>query len=129
VPPGLIERARGLLAWADVDGDLAALLDDADRELVGTRGGAAPTSLEFVTDGGVVVELAIADGADGGTLDGQVLGDEVLRIVLEHATADPEELVVDDLGAFAFQSAVTGTARLRIETRDHGVIRTDWFVL
>ena len=126
VPPGLVDRAIGLITWADVEGELAALLDDADRELTGTRGGApASTALEFITPEGVVVELTVDDG----TLEGQVLGAEVLTAVLEHADGDAEEIEVDELGTFAVQSTHTGAARLRIDLRDHGRIHTDWFVL
>ena len=126
VPQDLVDRAIGLITWADVEGELAALLDDADRELTGTRGGpSAPAALEFVTAEGVAVELTVDDGM----LEGQVLGAEVVAAALEHAGGDAEEIEVDELGTFAVRSTHTGAARLRIDLRDHGRIHTDWFVL
>ena len=60
MPEGLLDRATALLAVADLDAELVALLHEADTdaEMAGTRGGsglAAP--LVFVTpDGSVTIE-------------------------------------------------------------------------
>ena len=59
LPVGIIDRADALLTWADVDEELAALLETSSTELAGTRGASASdTVLEFqVADGTVVIEV------------------------------------------------------------------------
>jgi hypothetical protein len=69
VPERLCE---GLLTWADVDHELAELLDAPAEELAGTRGGAAASATELtfeVGHVGTVVELR----TEGDRVTGQVL--------------------------------------------------------
>jgi hypothetical protein len=72
LPVGIIDRADGLLTWADVDEELAELLETSSTELPGTRGASLPgTSLEFqVADGTVVIEVDL--GARGRRRRGRV---------------------------------------------------------
>src|SRR5262245_28509270 len=59
LPAGLVDRLNALVTWADVDAELAALLDD--NVLVGTRGPAvAGTSRRFeLADGSITIELTM----------------------------------------------------------------------
>jgi hypothetical protein len=127
-PIDLVARCEGLLAWIDVDSELAGLLDQPVTEAAGTRGtttSAAP--LEFtVVDGTCVVEITPADGV----LHGQVLGGEAHEVVLRTAADVTHSLPIDALGAFSLINPPSGTVRLEFELfADGRRIHTDWFVI
>ena len=126
LPVGIIDRAEGLLTWADVDEELAELLETSSAELAGTRGASpSDTVLEFqVADGTVLIELDLARSG----VDGQVLGTDVDVIVLERPGGESVTAHVDDLGHFSFPDPEPGAVRLRIATGSTDV-RTDWFVI
>ena len=128
LPVGIIDRADALLTWADVDEELAELLETSGTELAGTRGGSASdTVLEFqVADGTVLIEI---DLARAGSVDGQVLGTEVDVVVLERPGGESETAPVDDLGHFSFPDPEPGAVRLRIAVGTGTDVRTDWFVI
>ncbi len=127
-PIDLVARCEGLLAWADVDSELAMLLDQPLAEAAGTRGttSAAPT-LEFVVDdGSCVIEL---DTSEGG-LRGQILGGEVHVVVVRTASGVTHSLPVDELGNFSLDQPPSGTMRLELELfAEQRRIHTDWFVV
>jgi hypothetical protein len=126
LPVGIIDRADGLLTWADVDVELAELLETSSTELSGTRGESSDTVLEFqVADGTVLIEV---DAASGG-VEGQVLGTHVDVIVLERPGGESDTAPVDDLGHFSFPDPEPGAVRLRIATATGTDVRTDWFVI
>ena len=124
LPPGLIERAEQLLAYRDLDAELAALRDEAATEPAGLRGGASTTRLRFdLADGSVAVEL----DPQRDRLSGQVLAGEVTEAVLERPSGGEERSTVDDLGRFAFRAVPSGPTRLRL----HGPglsVTTEWFL-
>ena len=62
LPVGIIDRADGLLTWADVDEELAELLETSSAETAGTRGASLSGAvLEFqVADGTVLFEVDLA---------------------------------------------------------------------
>ena len=128
LPVGIIDRADALLTWADVDEELAALLETSSTELAGTRGAAASdTVLEFqIADGTVLIEVDLARGAG---VDGQVLGTEVDVIALERPGGESDTTTVDESGHFSFPDPEPGAVRLRIATGTGTVVRTDWFVI
>lgn len=141
-PAGLIERAEGLVAFMDVDRDLAALLEESSSELAGTRGGAAPgTQLTFETaDGAVSVEAVITrDRVAGQLLPGQLLPGQLLsgqvlsgtrsEVTLERLSGDPIVASVDELGRFAFDNPPPGPARLRWPVSTTRSATSDWFLL
>ena len=128
VPPiDLVAHCEGLLAWIDVDSELAELLDQPVAEAVGTRGVAASTtSLEFsVMDGTCVIE--ITPSAD--VLSGQVLGGDAQAVAVRTTTGASQSSTVDSLGAFEISDPPTGTIRLEFEFVDGRRIHTDWFVI
>jgi hypothetical protein len=126
LPDGLLARCEGLVAFADVDHELAALLDSAGAELAGTRGGTATDVETFeLTDGAVTVELTF----DRGGVAGQLLGDPVSAVHLETRSGSLDEVPVDELGRFTLPAAAPGPVRLRITTDDGRAVATDWFLL
>jgi hypothetical protein len=127
LPVGIIDRADGLLTWADVDEELAELLETSSAETAGTRGASlSATALEFqVADGTVVLEVDLASGG----VEGSVLGTEVDVIVLERPGGESETTPVDELGHFSFPNPEPGAVRLRIAVGTGTDVRTDWFVI
>ena len=124
LPAGLISRAEGLLAWMDVDRELAGLLDDADVELAGTRGGTS-TGLVFATpDGDLAVEVTL--GAGG--LAGQVVAGEPASITLEGSDGSTTTVPVDELGRFGTPRPDRGPVRLHLAVTADRTVVTDWFM-
>ena len=127
-PVDLEARCEGLLAWIDVDSELAMLLDQPTVETAGTRGAATSTAaLEFaVDDGSCVIELT----ADDDVLHGQVLGDEAQTVVVRTATGATYPAPLDELGRFVLDRPPTGPLRLDVElVAESRRIHTDWFVI
>jgi hypothetical protein len=126
-PVDLAARCEGLLAWIDVDSELAMLLDQPVAESAGTRGGLSSTMLEFsVGDGSCVIELDSSEGR----LRGQVLGVEVRQIVVRSATGTTLSVEVDESGSFSLDDLTSGTIRLELEPfSESRRIHTDWFVV
>ncbi|MGH9132482.1 MAG: hypothetical protein ACRDZZ_01000 [Ilumatobacteraceae bacterium] len=127
LPTGMIDRAAALLTWADVDDELAELLETASPELAGTRGAAATgRALEFeVADGTVVVEVELG----GVAVAGQVLGIEVETVVLERPGGETDSVSVDATGRFSIPGQGPGPVRLRVARRSGADVRTDWFMI
>ena len=126
-PVDLVARCEGLLAWIDVDSELAMLLDQPVAGAAGTRGATASATLEFVVDdGSCVIELTTSENA----LRGQLLGGEADQIVVRAADGAIHSLPVDELGNFALDQPPSGTIRLELELIPEGRrIHTDWFVV
>jgi hypothetical protein len=126
-PVDLVARCQGLLAWIDVDSELAMLLDQPVAEAAGTRGATASATLEFVVDdGSCVIELTPTENA----LRGQLLGGTAQQIVVRTAAGATHSLPVDELGNFALDQPPSGTIRLELELNPEGRrIHTDWFVV
>jgi hypothetical protein len=127
LPVGIIDRADGLLTWADVDDELAELLETSSAEPSGTRG-ASPsgTALQFqVGDGTVLIEVDLGSNI----VAGQVLGVAVDEVVLERPGGESGTAPVDELGHFSFPDPEPGAVRLRIATGSGTHVRTDWFVI
>ncbi len=126
-PIDLTARCEGLLAWADVDSELAMLLDQPVAEAAGTRGATTAAALEFVVDdGSCVIELDISEGG----LRGQILGGEVHVVVVRTAVGITHSLLVDELGSFSLDQPPSGTMRLELELfAEERRIHTDWFVI
>jgi hypothetical protein len=126
LPVGIIDRADGLLTWADVDEELAELLETTSAEVAGTRGASqSDTVLEFqVADGTVLIEVDLGSGG----ITGQVLGIDVDVVVLERPGGESGTVDVDELGHFSFPDPEPGAVRLRIAAGTTDV-RTDWFVI
>jgi hypothetical protein len=122
----LIARSTGLLAWIDVDAELAALLERPPAELAGTRGDAAAADLEFtVDDGTCVIEISVRDG----TVRGVVLGVTPEHVAVRSVTGELHEAEFDAVGAFTVNAAVAGSARVELDLGEERRIHTDWFVI
>ena len=126
-PIDLAARCEGLLAWIDVDAELAELLDESAAEAAGTRGPAgSSTALQFtVADGSVVIEVTASDDA----LHGQLLGAEAHDVIVRGADGNTHSVPVDELGGFSLahpQGAIRLEFELLVERRR---IHTNWFVL
>jgi hypothetical protein len=127
-PTGLVARCEGLLAWIDVDAELATLLDQPVAEVAGTRGsGSAPTTLEFaVDDRSCVIELS----PSAASLHGQLLGGEATSVVLRSISGATLSATIDELGDFEIHDPPSGTVRLEFEPLgDLRRIHTEWFVI
>jgi hypothetical protein len=126
LPVGIIDRADALLTWADVDEELAELLETTSAEVAGTRGASqSDTVLEFqVADGTVLIEVDLGSGG----ITGQVLGIDVDVVALERPGGESGTVDVDELGHFSFPDPEPGAVRLRIAAGTTDV-RTDWFVI
>ena len=126
-PVDLVARCEGLLAWIDVDSELAMLLDQPVAEAAGTRGAASSTAaLEFaVGDGSCVIE--VTPSADA--LRGQLLGGEADEVVVRTTTGTTVSSLIDDVGAFEISNPPAGTIRLELDLADGRCIHTDWFVI
>ena len=126
-PVDLVARCEGLLAWIDVDSELATLLDQPVAEAAGTRGATASATLEFVVDdGSCVIELTPSENG----LRGQLLGGQADQIVVRTAAGDTYSLPVDELGNFVLDNPTSGTIRLELELiPESRRIHTDWFVV
>ena len=127
LPVGIIDRADALLTWADVDEELAELLETTSAELAGTRGASQPdTLLEFqIADGTVLIEVDL--GSSG--ITGQVLGIDVDVVALERPGGESGTAPVDEFGHFSFPDPEPGAVRLRIAAATGTDVRTDWFVI
>lgn len=125
LPPGLLDRAEGLLAWMGVDEELAVLMEETAVEPAGTRGPGAATATTYqVADGSVALELSV----EPGLLRGQVLSGAVNRVVIELSGGGTRASALDELGQFAFHGLSRGPARLRLERGSALPVVTDWFV-
>lgn len=126
-PTDLVARSQGLLAWLDVDAELAELLDQPVAETAGTRGSAPPaTTLEFVVgDGTCVIELTPSPEA----LRGQLLGGDADTVVARATDGTTRSAPIDALGAFRIDAPPSGTTRLEFDLTDGRRIHTDWFVV
>jgi hypothetical protein len=123
-----LDRCEGLLAWLDVDSELAALLDQPVVEAAGTRGTASSdTALVFVVDdGSCVIELTPSEDS----LRGQLLGGQAYEIVARTSADVVHRAVIDELGIFSIENPPTGTIRLELELfSESRRIHTDWFVV
>lgn len=109
-PAGLVERAEGLVAYFELDSDLAALLDEPAPELAGVRGPAGTDDrLTFETaDGSLSVEVVLSRER----LSGQVLAGDGVQVVLETLAGAQLTAAVDPLGRFRFDDPPAGPARL-----------------
>jgi len=126
-PPGLVERANGLLAFADFDRQLAQLLETSSGELVGTRGLAATHAgaMRFeVADGSVVVEVSVARGR----IEAQVIAGTIAEVVLERVSGPDARATVDELGRFGFVQSGAGPVRLILRGTGSEPVATDWFL-
>ncbi|MEP7115836.1 MAG: hypothetical protein ABI862_21405 [Ilumatobacteraceae bacterium] len=126
-PIDLVAHCEGLLAWIDVESELAELLDQPVAEAAGTRGAATSApSLEFsVMDGTCVIE--ITPSAD--VLRGQVLGGDAELVVVRTTAGATKSSTVDSLGAFEISNPPAGTIRLEFDLAEGRRICTDWFVV
>ncbi len=126
-PIDLASRCEGLLAWIDVDSELAELLDQPIGEAVGTRGAVtSSTTFEFVVgDGSCVIEIT----PSGTGLHGQLLGGEAQSVVARTTAGAATSSLIDALGAFELSDELSGSIRLELELSDGRRIHTDWFVI
>ena len=126
-PIDLVARSQGLLAWIDIDAELAELADQQVAEAAGTRGSTtSATTLEFVVgDGSCVIELVPA--AD--VLRGQLLGGDASTVVARTTNGTTTSAPIDALGAFQIDTPLSGTTRLEFDLADGRRIHTDWFVI
>lgn len=128
LPAGLVDRALELLAVADLDRELTALLEQAASaaEPTGVRGeNATAEPVTFSSpDGAITVEVEL----DRDTIRGQLIGPDAAVVTLERTTGASLDAVVDALGRFTFAELAPGPARLRVRVAD-AAITTDWFVV
>jgi hypothetical protein len=127
LPPGLVSRAEGLVAFMDVDSELAELLEGAAAEPVGARGSATATErLAFETaDGSIALEVVV----ERDVVTGQVLAGALSEVVLEHLDGSVVTAVVDELGRFSIDRTRSGSVRILLQVGSAQPVRTDWFLL
>jgi len=124
-PAGLVARAEGLLAYADLERELVELLDSAAAEPAGSRGVPSADSLIFeLGSGSVSLELRVrGDAVVGQLLDGRLVA-VTLQVIGSEALTAP----VDALGRFSLSPAPRGPARLLLDDGTGRPLATDWFV-
>ena len=126
LPVGIIDRADGLLTWADVDEELAELLETSSAELAGTRGashighGARVPGRRRNRAGRSRPRPRRCRGP--GARDGRRC-DRVWNA----PAGSPDTAPVDELGHFSFPDPEPGAVRLRIAVGTGADVRTDWF--
>lgn len=129
MPPGIVERAEGLVAWFGVDEELTAVLKDSTAEPAGTRG--ASTTTAFVTpDGLVEVEIDIDTGPTGRRVVGQLIAGDVETVrIVDSAGVAVADAEVDVVGRFEVELDARGPHRLHLIDGEGHTVVTDWFVL
>jgi hypothetical protein len=124
-PADLTERCEGLLAWIDVDAELAELLDEAAPTGVRGSGGSAST-LEFtIADRTCVIELVVSPRK----LSGHVLGAHAPLATARTVDGAAESAPIDEHGGFELIDPPPGTTRIELDLEDGRRIHTDWFVI
>lgn len=127
VPPDLVGICKDLSVWADVDAELAELLDSEESRPAGVRSAATadPEVREFQLDGGAVV-IDVEIGA--AEISGMVLPAPTGEIRMESITGDVTVAPLDALGRFSFIRPDGGVVRLRLQA-ERGPVVTDWFAV
>jgi hypothetical protein len=126
VPTRLVQQAKDVYLWRNVDEDLAALRYDSsiDRSVV-TRADAAPLRTLIFATKRLTIELDVAPDA----LCGQLIPPRSGEVELESATGVRRKAGVDDLGAFRLRPIPPGSFRLHCRTEDNDIATTAWISL
>jgi hypothetical protein len=127
VPPRLVQQAKDMYAWRNVDEELAALTYDSlvDPPAVAIRTEAAPLrTLTFATDR-LTIELEVAADA----LFGQLIPPCPGEVELESADGARHICRVDNLGVFVIRPVPAGSFRLCCRTADGDAAVTAWTAL
>lgn len=125
-PAAVLDGARWVLDWINMDAELAALTGDSsvDEGLASVRSSATLRYLSFEC-GSHQIEIEVQPVAGGVSMTGTVspVVSGVVRLVVGGAASDA---AIDDLGTFVFDTVNRGVVLAHIET-DAGPIRLDSF--
>src|SRR6266498_4068381 len=127
VPSRLVQQAKDVYLWRNVDDELAALTYDSsvDASPVVTRTEAAPLrTLIFATER-LTIELEVTPEA----LFGQLIPPHSGEVELESATGTRRRATIDDLGVFLIHPIPPGSFRLCCRTAEDASAMTTWIVL
>lgn len=127
VPPGLVQQAKEMYSWRNVDDELAALTFDSlvDGPSLVTRTEAAPLrTLSFATER-LTIELDVTPEA----LFGQIIPPYPGEVEMESATGIRRLCSIDDLGVFVIRPLPQGSFRLSCRTHEGDAAVTTWTAL
>jgi hypothetical protein len=123
VPPPSMQAACEAIGWRDPDSELARLA--AEPAAAHLRGG-QPRLLTF-SSGGLVVDLEVAEAADGSVrLVGQLDPPHAADVTVESA-GGARRLRADDQGRFAAEGLPDGWMRV-VVVSGAGRTATEWFL-
>jgi hypothetical protein len=127
VPSRVVQQAKDLFLWRNVDEELAALRYDSsiDRQRVATRTETAPLRTLIFATKRLTIELDV----DPEALFGQLIPPQSGEVELESATGLRRRAAVDELGAFRLQPIPPGSFRLHCRTDDNDIASTPWISL
>lgn len=116
LPDHVVQAAYAAPSVARLDDDLAALVFDSGRELVGMRATEAETRLLSFVNDHVTIDVELH--ADGRTVVGQITpaGDQTITVEFDHDAEHSVEANVDDAGRFRV-SVARWPVRLRVTGR------------
>jgi hypothetical protein len=137
VPDHVLAAAAAALGTRDLDGEMAVLIaDSAARDGTSVsfepvRGGASVQGSRLLSfaGSGVQVDLEVIEHGDRLDLFGQFAGASAEGCVLEHATAGPRSLEVDNLGRFLVSGARHGPVRARCRSVAGVWVMTAWVTI
>lgn len=124
VPSRLVQQAKDMYLWRNVDEELAALTYDSlvDSSPVATRTETAPLRTLTFSTARLTIELDVAPDA----LHGQLIPPRSGEVELESATGVRRRAAVSDLGAFTLRPIPPGSFRLHCRTDEDHLATTPW---
>jgi len=130
VPPLVYEMARAALAFGNIDGELAALVNDSTQEMAPVRGPVLDARLLEFSSRDLDIDLQVSAENGRRSLIGQVhsvLPGGVASLVVEASSGERSSpTLVDADGRFAFDVVPSGSIRLRCEHPDGSSVVTPW---
>lgn len=125
VPSHVVEYARAVYRWRDIDLELATLTSDSTSdELIGVRGGGA-IRFSFTDASGGTVELTYdpEESSLAGRIDPPGTGAGELMTAGDTVTTD----IAD--GSFVFTSVPRGPVSIIVRLEDGRSFKTEWLTL
>lgn len=125
VPEEVLQAARSAIAWADLDAELAKLIDEESLVGQAVRATGDHRLLTFEAEHLTFVVEA-TELTHGRKLVGQVVPAGPRELCLESAGGNTATTEVDELGRFSVPQLPAGPARLRCELPDGTRVVTEW---
>lgn len=130
VPESTRRVARGAYLLADLDVELAAILEDSlvdDAARAGVRSAGLPRLVVFVA-GDLEIEVEVHEGVDGARVIGQLAPPSAALVRVRTREGEAGSAHADALGRFAVE-VPSGPVSLRIERDGEPPVATSWLAL